>query len=310
MINITHDMMYKAAEVVANQIKIDFADKIKNGDKVKCYPIPKGAIPCAYLVKHFIPDNFWIVDSLEDQFDILLDDLIDLGGTKLKYTNMFPNAKFYALFEKGANIEREWLVFPHDKTEGKNEDASGHDIAIRLFQYLNIDMNDPFNKEHLSKTPQRFLNAWKEYTRGYSQNPEEILKTSFVEGSQTYDQMIILEGIESASQCAHHLAMFTTKTSIAYIPDQRLLGLSKLARITECFANRLQVQEAMTEQIANAIMTHVQPKGVAVVVEGYHSCCSHRGIKKKGKMITSSMKGVFMDNLTTRNEFLSLISKK
>jgi GTP cyclohydrolase I len=122
--------------------------------------------------------------------------------------------------------------------------------------------------------------------------------------------MIIVDGIEFNSHCIHHLSPFFGHAHIAYVPNKKIVGLSKIPKTVDMFANRLQVQEVLTTQIADAINSVLEPKGVAVVLEGHHTCCSTRGAKKKARMITSSMRGVFMENISTRNEFLSLIKMR
>ena len=145
-------------------------------------------------------------------------------------------------------------------------------------------------------------------TEGYSTNPEEILSTTFESES---DEMVLVKNIEFNSLCEHHLLSFAGKAHIAYIPtDGKIVGLSKLARIVDVFSQRLQVQERLTQQVANAINKYLRPQGVAVVFEGVHSCMCVRGVRKQNStMITSAMHGQFRDSLASRNEFMSLISK-
>lgn len=169
-------------------------------------------------------------------------------------------------------------------------------------------MGEEPDREGLMETPDRVCRAWVEMTEGYRLNPEKVLSTTF-EGSS--DEMVVLKDIEFTSCCEHHLLTFSGRAHVAYLPSNgRIVGLSKLARIVDVFAKRLQVQERMTQQIADAIKTHLQPHGVAVVVEGQHSCMCVRGVRKQGaSMVTSSLQGVFRDNASTRAEFMSLISR-
>lgn len=162
-------------------------------------------------------------------------------------------------------------------------------------------------REGLIDTPKRVTKAFREYFRGYAENPREILSRTFreVEG---YDEMVVLRDIRFESHCEHHLAPFYGRVHVAYLPSSRVVGLSKLARLVDVFAKRLQIQEKMTAQIANTINEVLEPRGVAVVVEGVHMCMSSRGVRKHGStMQTSCMLGGFRKDSRTREEFLSLI---
>jgi GTP cyclohydrolase I len=176
---------------------------------------------------------------------------------------------------------------------------------IREF-FISIGENP--DREGLRDTPRRVLKSWKELYQGYNEDPSAILSTCFKDGS--CDEMVILKDIEFTSMCEHHILPFIGKAHIGYIPDGKVVGLSKLARLVECFAKRLQIQEKMTTEISSAIFDNLKPKGVAVIIEAHHQCMSCRGIRKhQTKMITSSMIGVFRDDRSARSEFLSLIKK-
>jgi GTP cyclohydrolase IA len=165
------------------------------------------------------------------------------------------------------------------------------------------------DRDGLVETPDRVARAFLEMTEGYHDSPEKILSTTF-EGSS--DEMVLLKDVEFSSMCEHHLLAFQGRAHVAYLPaGGRIVGLSKLARIVDCFAKRLQVQERMTQQIADAIGHHLKPAGVAVVIEGNHSCMCVRGVRKQGAtMVTSTLHGVFRSDPSTRAEFMSLIAKK
>lgn len=161
-------------------------------------------------------------------------------------------------------------------------------------------------REGLKDTPKRVVKSWKELYGGYAKDPAEILSTVFEEG--TCDEMVVLKDIEFSSTCEHHLLPFIGKAHVGYVPNGKVVGLSKLARLVDCFAKRLQIQEQMTEQVAGAIETHLAPRGVAVVIEAHHQCMSCRGVGKKGTtMVTSSLRGVFRDDRAARAEFFALI---
>lgn len=165
---------------------------------------------------------------------------------------------------------------------------------------------DP-NREGLMGTPDRVVRAYEEWFSGYAMDPHEILKRTFEE-TDGYDEMVVLRDIRFESYCEHHIAPIIGKAHVAYLPSERVVGISKLARLVEAFAKRLQIQEKMTAQIANAIQDELQPHGVAVVIEAAHQCMTTRGIHKPGtQMVTSRMTGAFRTNEKTRREFLAMI---
>lgn len=162
-------------------------------------------------------------------------------------------------------------------------------------------------REGLLDTPKRLVNAYREYFAGYQEDPVEILSRTFEE-TDGYDEMVALRDIPFESHCEHHMAGIIGKAHVAYLPDTRVVGISKLARIVEVFAKRLQIQEKMTAQIANTITNALQPQGVGVVIQAQHQCMTCRGIHKPGvDMMTSHMTGRFRSDARTRAEFLSLI---
>jgi GTP cyclohydrolase I len=169
--------------------------------------------------------------------------------------------------------------------------------------------DDP-EREGLLGTPDRVVRSYEEFFAGYAQDPESILRTTFEE-VEGYDEMVLLKDISFESHCEHHMVPIIGKAHIAYLPNKRVVGISKLARIVVAYAKRLQIQEKMTAQIANAINSVLNPKGVAVVIEGVHQCMSTRGVHKPGvSMVTSTMLGAFRDDASTRREFLALIGNK
>jgi GTP cyclohydrolase I len=158
------------------------------------------------------------------------------------------------------------------------------------------------DRQGLQDTPRRVIEALREMTVGTKQDPGEILSTVFEE---KYDEMVVVRGIEYSSLCEHHLMPFAGTCDIGYVPDGKIVGLSKIPRLVECFARRLQVQERMTSQIAEAIETHLKPLGVGVVIRGRHSCCEHRGVGSRNEMITSDLRGVLRSKPEARAEFLA-----
>jgi GTP cyclohydrolase I len=180
--------------------------------------------------------------------------------------------------------------------------------AVR--ELLRFIGEDP-DREGLQDTPKRFLHAWKEWSRGYVLDPASILKT-FEDGAENCgDEFVIVRDIPIISKCEHHLADITGIAHIGYIPDGRIVGLSKLARLADLFARRLQVQERLTNQIADALVEHLQPNGVGVVIHAAHACMSTRGVNIQGSITTTSaMRGVCLTNPAARAEFLTLCESK
>ena len=166
--------------------------------------------------------------------------------------------------------------------------------------------DDP-TREGLRGTPGRVARAYAEFFRGYAVDPVELLQRTFAE-VEGYDEMVILKDIRFESHCEHHLAPIIGKAHVAYLPEHRVVGISKLARLVEVYAKRLQIQEKMTAQIANTLDEVLRPKGVAVVIEAAHQCMTTRGVHKPGvTMVTSRMLGAFRDDPSTRREFLAMI---
>jgi GTP cyclohydrolase I len=165
---------------------------------------------------------------------------------------------------------------------------------------------DP-SREGLVETPSRVVRAYDEWFSGYSQDPTEFLKSTFSEVAG-YDEIVVVRDIEFASHCEHHLSTISGRAHIGYLPECRVVGISKLARVVESFAHRLQIQERMTAQIADAIEVALEPRGVAVVLEGSHTCMNSRGVRQRGaRMVTSRMLGVFRDRPETRQEFFATV---
>jgi GTP cyclohydrolase IA len=164
-------------------------------------------------------------------------------------------------------------------------------------------------REGLVGTPDRVVRSYEEFFGGYESDPVEILTRTFEEIAD-YDEMVVLKDIRFESHCEHHILPIIGKAHIAYLPDHRVVGISKLARIVDAYARRLQIQEKMTAEIANAIDQVLQPKGVAVVIDAAHQCMTTRGVHKPGvSMVTSRMLGAFRDNDSTRKEFLAIIGQ-
>jgi GTP cyclohydrolase I len=200
------------------------------------------------------------------------------------------------------------IVRDHGERQGnvaRPTRAQAEDAVRTLIRWAG---DDPA-REGLVGTPDRVVRSYEEFYSGYEQDPEALLRTTFEE-TNGYDEMVLLKDIPFESHCEHHMVPIIGTAHIAYLPDSRVVGISKLARIVEAYAKRLQIQEKMTVQIANAINDILKPKGVAVVIEAAHECMTSRGVHKPGvSMTTSTMLGAFRDDSSTRREFLAFIGK-
>ena len=175
------------------------------------------------------------------------------------------------------------------------------------FRSVLLWIGEDADRDGLRETPARMARAFQEYFSGYGQDPEQILQKT-VEEIDGYDEMVVLRGIPFQSHCEHHMAPIIGQAWVAYVPDQRVVGISKLARVVESYARRLQIQERLTAQIANTIEKVLQPRGVGVVIKAVHHCMSTRGINKQGTdLVTSRMLGCFRQDPMTRQEFLSMV---
>jgi GTP cyclohydrolase I len=188
------------------------------------------------------------------------------------------------------------------------KDVDARRIACHVREIIKLIGEDP-NREGLRKTPERYEKALKFLTSGYHQNAENILNGATF--SVSYDEMVVVKDIEFFSLCEHHLLPFFGKCHVAYLPNKRVIGLSKVARLVNMFARRLQIQERLTSQIAAAIQEKISPEGVGVIIEARHLCMQMRGVEKQhGQALTSAMLGGFRHNKQTRDEFLSLVRTK
>lgn len=301
---ITHAEAGHAAAVVALEL-VDFAEK--HCKSLRAYAVPRGGVSAAYLIERSfaalcfqrtLPYSLILVHEPE-MADVVLDDLVDSGKTRDRILpRARAHAQFFALFDKLKEGIDDWLIFPWEDTlEGSSED-----IFVRLLQFIG---EDPL-RGGLVETPARMSKAWEFWTQGYKQDALAILKT-FEDGGENYDEMIHVKDIPFYSQCEHHLAPFFGTITFAYIPDKRIVGLSKMNRLAGVFARRLQVQERLTVQIVDAFCDHVKPKGAAITVQARHLCMESRGICQQGVITTTSaLRGVFKEQPAARAEFFSL----
>jgi GTP cyclohydrolase I len=197
--------------------------------------------------------------------------------------------------DEGANM----VVPPDNEPDGQIEAA-----VRRILK----DLGEDPDRQGLLNTPARIAKMYEELTQGYRVNPDELINEAIFDIE--YDEMVIVRDIDFYSMCEHHMLPFFGKAHVAYIPDGRIIGLSKIPRIVEMFARRLQVQERMTQEIAEFLLEALRPQGVAVVVEGAHMCAMMRGVKKdNARMVTSAMLGIFRRDPRTRAEFLGHIDR-
>src|ERR1700674_1072535 len=203
--------------------------------------------------------------------------------------------------EKAKRTEELALTEP----AGVEKHESVADLVRQMIHMIGEDQD----RDGLRRTPERFEKAFRFLTSGYQQDPEKLLNGAMF--SVCYDQMVIVKDIEFYSLCEHHLLPFFGKCHVAYIPDKKVVGLSKIPRLVNMFARRLQIQERLTNQIASAIQQKISPLGVGVVIEARHLCMVMRGVEKQNSQtVTSAMLGAFRENVQTREEFLSLIRDK
>lgn len=301
---LTHrDIVYLASATVTD-IMDAFGLRIGaiRGEGLKGYAIPRGGIPALYAVMA-ASSLFTVADSPDDA-DFFMDDIIDSGETMKRYCDLYPGKPFFALIDKTDPVcpyKKDWIVFPW---EGDAESGVEDNIR-RLLQFVG---EDPA-RGGLLETPHRVAKAWQHWTSGYHKNPLDILKT-FEDGADGCDEMIIVRNIPFYTHCEHHMAPFFGRATVAYIPDGKIVGLSKISRIVDIFARRLQVQERLTNQIADSILEGLAPKGVGVIVTARHLCMESRGICQQGhETVTSALRGVLKEKPEARAEFMALAGK-
>ncbi|HIN09892.1 MAG TPA: GTP cyclohydrolase I FolE [Phycisphaerales bacterium] len=192
-------------------------------------------------------------------------------------------------------------------TENEKIDITDEKAMSNVRELLEFIGEDP-DREGLLKTPFRVINAMRDHFIGYSQDPKKFLENTFSE-VEGYNELVVVSDIEVHSHCEHHMVPFVGKAHVAYIPDGRVVGLSKIARVVDAYAKRLQVQEKLTTQIANAINDALQPQGVAVILKCRHFCMCYRGVRKPESWTTTSkLHGLFMNNASTRMELFTLLA--
>lgn len=302
-------------EVTQAVVRLIEREDIRPGHFI--YGVPRGGTPISIAVA--ARTGAACVDN-PDEAHFILDDIYDSGATAKRYAHLAPHAKFAVAFDKREPAwHGQWIVLPWE--DNGESDTSGHDAVVRLLQYIGEDPD----REGLRQTPDRVLKAWREWCSGYSQDPNDILKT-FGDGAENCRELVVMRDIPVYSTCEHHMAPFFGTATIGYIPNGKIIGLSKLVRLTNVFARRLQVQERMTNQIADALYDHLggdgnevhiaggrafiphsKPRGVGVIIECRHMCMESRGVHAPNTpTTTSALRGALFDDPRARSEFLAL----
>jgi len=266
------------------------------------YPVPKAGVYAAQAVaiakqneKRWSQEGprLEIVDDLA-KAHVVVDDVLDSGRTKQRH----PDRPFFVLVDKQKESINEWVSFPWDRMKSQ---AGPEDNVRRLLQYIGEDPE----REGLKETPARVVRSYQELFEGYNKTAEDVVKV-FTDGA--CDEMVLLRDIEFVSMCEHHMLPFVGRAHIGYIPDGKVIGVSKLARVLEVFSRRLQIQERLCQQVTKALDELLNPKGSACVLEAQHLCIVCRGVRKQDcRMVTSSLTGVFQESGLTRQEFFSVI---
>jgi GTP cyclohydrolase I len=251
------------------------------------YGVPRGGCTVAALVGE--------PTGRPQDAEVIVDDLIDSGATRKHYAESHPGIPFRALIDKRTSrtYGGRWVMFPWEENEAPAEDA-----VTRLLEAVGENPG----RIGLVGTPERYLRALYELTSGMNSDPKEILSAVFPEDC---DEMIVVRDIPFWSLCEHHLLPFSGTATVGYLPRaNKVVGLSKMARLVECFARRLQVQERMTNQVATALMDHLDPLGAGCIVKARHTCMAMRGARVEAPMVTSALFGRMRD--AARSEFLAL----
>lgn len=296
------------AALIAEQIKKNPPPGF--GDGLGIYGVPRGGIPAAMAVAAELT-CLGIAAHLEvlpGSADLFVDDIIDSGKTRDEYADKYPGKPFYALVGKlettsPTNRLRpdpdHWYSFPWERM---SQDDGPQDNVRRILQYIGEDVT----REGLIETPDRVVRSYAEIFAGYKQKPEEVFKVFDGTGC---DEMVIAKNIEFYSVCEHHMQPFFGRACIGYVPNGKVIGVSKLARLLDVYARRLQIQERLTTQVTSALDQFLLPKGSACTIEAKHFCMICRGVNKQhSSMVTSSLTGVFRD-AAVRQEFFALAGR-
>jgi len=278
-------------------------DRRPKNNPIYLYGVPRGGIYPALMVHGILGSrghHCSIVSKAKD-CDYVIDDIIDSEATKDRYILLF-HKRFYALVNKKRDnaYKNTWVSFPWERA---NDEQGPEQNIVRVLEYLGEDSK----REGLLETPKRVIKSFDTLYGGYKMKVEDCFKVFEEDDS---DEMVVLKNVEFYSTCEHHMLPFFGKAHIAYIPNGKVIGVSKLARILEVYARRLQIQERLCQQVTSAIEKALSPKGAACVLEAQHFCMTSRGVQKQNSiMVTSSVTGEFRSQKETRAEFMGLIGK-
>lgn len=297
------ELSWDDVERLAQKCLPHVVQTLPNCDELVIYGVPRGGILAGLLVKREMEGEGWEVrmtDKLAEA-NLIVDDVIDTGATRERYARRDP-IPFVALIDKTRREQDKdvWVVFPWEV----DELAGPEQNVRRLLEYIGEDPN----REGLKQTPERVLAAYDELFSGYEMDPAKHI-TLF--RHDNYDELVLLKDIEFYSTCEHHIMPFFGRAHVAYVPGKTLLGISKLARIVDIYARRLQIQERLCKEVTKAIDDLIKPKGSACVLEAQHFCMTSRGVGKQNSvMVTSSLTGCFLEEAKTRHEFMTLIGER
>lgn len=288
-----YDRAYKMADRITRQVVPE------NKQVWRLFPVPRGGVYAAMAIQVATGHHtrLTIVDDVRGA-DVYVDDIIDSGKTKeaCLHGHHLP---FFALYDKLDGGDEGWIRFPWERL--CKEDGPEENVR-RIIEYIGDDPNRP----GVLETPSRVVRSYAELFSGYKVDPASIFKTF----DEPCDEMVIVRDIEFYSTCEHHMLPFFGKAHIGYIPNGKVAGVSKLARLLDVYARRLQIQERIGQQITNDLDKYLQARGSACVLEAKHSCMTCRGVNKQhSTMVTSSLTGVFREKPEVRAEFLSMIKE-
>lgn len=273
--------------------QINFNNTLSDQKVIRVYGVPRGGVLTALVLYSIDRVRIKLVQDVTEA-DIIVDDIVDTGETRSHY----PSTQFYALINNHNKIKDTWYVFPWEATGGEEGVEMN---VIRMLQFVGENPK----RGGLIETPKRFSDALKFATSGYSKEPADILKT-FKDGAGEYNELVMVKNIPFYSMCEHHLAPFFGTATVGYVPDGKIVGLSKINRLVDMYARRLQVQERMTQQIRDALAMHLKPRGVGVLVKARHLCMESRGICQQGHHTITSALGGTVFGEKGRAEFLKL----
>lgn len=299
----TYKIDWGLCDTLAISAAFEIATLMKEGkmQMIHIFPVPRGGIYAALAVLSRLNEmnsskKHILVDKIE-QADIVIDDLRDSGATQNRLDPTYSKPWFFLIDKERAGLMGKWVIFPW---EAMCSETSPTDAVVRLLQHIGEDPS----RDGLKDTPARVTKALSEMTNGYHVD----IKGLFTMFEDTSDEMVISKNIPFHSLCEHHMLPFHGVATIAYLPGERIVGISKLTRVLNAFAHRLQVQERLTSQITETLDKYLEPLGSACVIRAHHMCMSCRGVRNNSEMITSSLTGVFKSRHEVRAEFMSLVN--